>query len=205
MNCPSLEQLFAFSRNQLPDGEATLIRAHLEAGCETCRKELDELQQILTATARRGLSEPLDWLIHQAMNLFRWYKSKGGERVHQGIPGFLVVNNRLLLDYRSGGATSQHLLYRAGNYDVDLLIEYIASTRSANIIGQSMPIKGDPEAVAHGQVELFHDSRMAVATKTDRAGRFTLNGIEEGIYDLKLRFKGEEIDIVGLKIPMNEN
>jgi hypothetical protein len=203
MTCPPIEQLFAFAHHQLPTDTEAGIRAHLDTGCDACRREIDELRQILSATANHGLSQPFDWLIYQAMNLFRWRQSTRHERVSRSRPALLLVNTSAEgwpANCRSGGSLTQHRLYRAGNYDIDLLIDFTKSARAANIIGQSILVGRGLDSVAYGDVQLLKDCHVAFVTKTNEVGRFMLDGIGEGTYDLKLRFNGEEIDIVGLTI-----
>jgi hypothetical protein len=110
-----------------------------------------------------------------------------------------------LLGFRGAGPASRHLLYRAGPYDIDLSIDYVEPARLVDIIGQSMPPGLDLEAVANRDVELLRESALAFATKTNEFGEFILDGIREGVYDLKLKFKTEEVNIVDLKALSQEH
>ncbi|MBI3949278.1 MAG: hypothetical protein HY314_02320 [Acidobacteria bacterium] len=120
----------------------------------------------------------------------------------QAIPAVLLFDSGAegrLLGFRGAGSTSRHLLYRAGHYDIDLSIDFVESARLIDIIGQPMPLGLDLETVANCDVELFKQSTLAFATKTNEFGEFIFDGIEEGVYDIKLKLKTEEINIVGLK------
>jgi len=207
MTCANIENLLALAQGALPLNEAERLGRHLSMGCEACQSRLHKIQKIRSVIGVRGLLDPPDWLITQAVNLFRWQKS-GRENSRLAIPAVLLFDSGAesrLLGFRGAGPTSRHLLYRAGHYDVDLSIDYIEPAQLVDIIGQSMPLGLDLEAVANGDVELVKESALALATKTNEFGEFILDGIREGIYDLKLKFKTEEINIVGLKALAGEH
>jgi hypothetical protein len=202
MNCPPIDQLLAFAQNELPTDEAQDIRAHLEAGCELCREQLGQLQKVISVIKTRILIDPPDWLIYQAMTLFKWWQSKSRGSPVKKIPALLVVDSfaeERLLGFRSTGPMSRQMLYRAGDYDIDLSIDYIESSQSVTIIGQSMPLSKDLTTVAEVDVELLRGSQVTCATRTNEAGEFTLDGVQEGSYDLRIRLKDEEINITNLQ------
>lgn len=209
MTCASMEDLFALAQGALPieEEEAERLGHHLSLGCEACQDRLHAVQKLRTVTETRGLLDPPDWLIRQAMNLFRWRKSRG-ENSRQAIPAVLLLDSGTegrLLGLRGAGPASRHLLYRAGRYDIDLSIDYVEPARLVDIIGQSMPVGLDLDTVANGDVELFHEATLALATKTNEFGEFILDGLREGVYDLKLKLQTDEIHIVGLKALAGEH
>jgi hypothetical protein len=201
MTCVSTENLFAWAQEALPGDEAERLSRHLSIGCETCENRLHNVQMILSATGTRGLLNAPDWLVGQAMDLFRW-RISGRDSASRTIPAVLLFDSGAegrLLGFRGAGLTSRHLLYRAGRYDIDLSIDFVGSAQLADIIGQPMPLGLDLETVANGDVELSKESTLVLATNTNEFGEFILDSIKEGVYDLKLKFKTDEIRIVGLK------
>lgn len=202
MTCIPIEMLLAQAQGTLPVEEAERITHHLLTACPSCRDQFDLIQKTVAACENRSLVSPPDWLVNQAMSLFRWrpVSEKANER--EIIPATLLsdsTTNRRLLGFRGAGVAGRHLLYRAGNYDIDLFIDCIEPARAFDIIGQTMPTGLELDAVAHGDVELFKASSLALATKTNEFGEFLLERVEEGIYSLKLKFKTSEIDIVELR------
>jgi len=157
MKCATIEQLFGLTQNQLPPAEGEAVRAHLDAGCASCRQELSQLQATLATTKGRHLLKVPDWLIHQAMNLFAWQKTKPLEIRLERIPALLLVDSFAegpLLGFRSVGSLSRQMVYRAGAYNVNLSINSAEQTHAVDIMGQPMPLSADVGMLAGAEVEL---------------------------------------------------
>lgn len=202
MNCIPIEQLVAWTQNRLPAREAESIRAHLGTGCGACRKQVVQLQKVLAAIANHGLVEPSDWLIQQAKNLFAWHKTNPGENRLEQIPAILLVDSfaaGLLPGFRGAGPMTRQMLYRAGEYDIDVSIDYVEPAQAIDIMGQAMPLRADFGSVVGADVKLLNASCAAFGTKTNEFGEFILDGVPEGIYDLKIQLKDQELGIVGLR------
>jgi len=202
MHCPSVEQLLSFAQKELLGREAERIGAHLDAGCKRCHRRLSQLQKVLSVTAIRSLKEPPEWLIHQALVHFHQIQSQSRESLRKGILALLVIDSfaeERLLGFRGTGLMSRQMLYRAGDYDIDLSIDYDESSQSVAIIGQSMPLKKDLATVAGAHVELLRGSHVACATQMNEFGEFILEGVPEEVYDLRIALKDEEIKIAGLQ------
>jgi hypothetical protein len=201
MSCIPIDQLFAFTRNELSVDEAERVRIHLDAGCGVCRQQLDQLQKILAVTAKEQLLETPDWLTHQAMHLFAWHQAKPREIQIEYVPALLVGDSFAggrLLGFRGTGLMSRQILYRAGNYDVDLSLDYIEPARTIDLMGQTMPLGGDLSAVAEADVQLLSQSLVAVDTRTNEFGEFIIEGVSQGLYDLRIKLNDQQIDIAGL-------
>jgi len=97
------------------------------------------------------------------------------------------------------------MLYRAGDYTINLSINFIEPTQAIDIIGQSMPSGGDLRVVAGAAVELLKESRVARATRSNEFGAFLLDTISEGVYDLIITLKETEIEIPGLNAIVRVN
>lgn len=200
MNYLSIDKLLAFAQNEL-GGEAEEIRVHLETGCQPCRQRLSQLRKVLSVIETQSLADPPAWLIHQAMNLFTWHTTNSDADRLERIPAFLLVDSFAegpLLGFRSVGPMPRQMLYRAGNYNINLSMNYAEPTQTIDLMGQSTPLSTDLATVAAADVELLKDSRVACATKANEFGAFMLGGIQEGIYDLRIKLTDEEIDIAGL-------
>ncbi|MBI3949917.1 MAG: hypothetical protein HY314_05630 [Acidobacteria bacterium] len=199
MNCISVEQLFALTQNDLPAGEAERLRAHLGTGCIACRTQWNRLRKVLMAIASHNLLQVPDWLVQQAMSLFAWHTTKPHESGLKQVPAILLVDSftgGLLVQFRGIGPVSRQMLYRAGNYDIDLSIDYIERTRAIDIIGQAMPLTADADIIAAADIELLKGSTVAFDTQTNEFGEFILSGIPQGIYDLGITLKDKQLHLV---------
>lgn len=210
MMCPTVEELLAFAQ-QYDDERATSpnplsrsveeIRAHLEGGCEACRHHLAQIRKILWAVSDPRLVDPPSWLLRQAQALYRHHREMQPSDEERAMLAVLVVDSFAegrLLGLRGTWPMSRQFLYRAGGYDIDLSVDYIEAKDAVDIIGQSMPITNDLRSVAHATVELVKASTLAHITQANVFGEFILDGVQEGVYDLRIRLKDEAIYIPDL-------
>jgi len=201
MNCITMEQLIALAQDRLPATEAEPIRAHLGAGCEVCTKRIADLHAMLEATAGRHLSTPPEWLLQQVRNLFVWNKTTPRQNRLPRVPAILLVDSFAqgpLPGFRSTESMCRQMLYRAGQYNINLSLNYLERTRAIDMMGQPLPLSPDLGLLAGAEVELVKEARLAQATRSNEFGAFILAGIPEGVYDLRIK-KDEEWDIVGLE------
>jgi hypothetical protein len=195
-----MRRLLAYAQDELADSEAESIRVHLEK-CGACQWWFDQVQKVRSATAGKNLIEPPDWLLRQGMNLFQRFESEPSDSLAKRVLAFLVVDSfaqEPVLGVRSVTSMSRQMLYRAGDYDIDLSID-IKPSHVVAILGQSIPLNQDFTAVSDGDVQLLQGTRLISATKINELGEFTFDGIPEGIYDMKLQLKDEEIEIAELE------
>jgi hypothetical protein len=201
MRCLSIEQLLAWAQNQLPADARERIEHHLKSACQACRKELGDLHESLVTEPSRRSSQPPDWLIHQAMNLFHWYMVRPHQMSERRIPAFLLVDTLAegaAPGFRRVNPMNKQMLYRAGDYDIDLFIECLEPAHTVDIVGQIMPLSADLSAVAGATIKLLRKAVVEMDTKTNGYGEFTLRGVTEGVYDLNLEMMEAAIDIVEL-------
>jgi hypothetical protein len=57
---------------------------------------------------------------------------------------------------------------------------------------------GDLSAVAEADVQLLSQSLVAVDTRTNEFGEFIIEGVSQGLYDLRIKLNDQQIDIAGL-------
>jgi hypothetical protein len=201
MSCISLDQLFELTQNTLSADEIKRIEAHLSSGCNSCRCKLAQLRKLLAAIASRDLLRPPDWLVEQARNLYSWHVSSSGRSDLKRTPAILLIDSfsgGLLTDVRGVGLASRQMLYRAGEYDIDLSIDHVEQAHTMDIIGQVMPLVTDMSASAAAGVDLFEEPGRTFSTEANEFGEFIFSGIPEGIYQLRIALKDEELDICKL-------
>jgi len=201
MTCASFEQLFAWARCELPVVEAEPIRLHLDAGCQTCRHELEQVEKILAATACPQFRQPPTWLIEETVGLITRDAARSYEFPVERISAFLLFDSftqPTFAGIRSGGPMSRQLLYRTEDHDINLSINHASQTHAIEIVGRALPLKPNPVALTGAEVELLNGSAVVCTTKTNQVGMFTLQGVQEGVYDLRIALNDEEIDIIGL-------
>ncbi|RMG53077.1 MAG: carboxypeptidase regulatory-like domain-containing protein, partial [Acidobacteria bacterium] len=199
MKCPSMEQLLAFSRGLLSGQEGRSIQTHLDEGCRSCQTRFRQVQEVSQCVDRWDLRSPPEWLRRQALGLFDWRRSKSRHAGVKRILGMLVLDSlaqRALPGHRPVRPMSRHMLYRAGEVDIDLCIAPGESPGSVRLTGQANPIDGALAKVAHARIDLIRHQHMVATATANPFGWFRLDGIPEGTYDLRIALPDEEVDII---------
>ena len=99
------------------------------------------------------------------------------------------------------GAGSNHqLLFRAGDYSIDLQIASFEQ-RGAELIGQVLK-EGEPsfESVSALKIELVREQKPVLSTVTDEMGEFRVSGVEHGRYDLRIELSEGSITVPDLPL-----
>lgn len=159
------------------------------------------MKETRRAETSAEVPKPPLWLIHQAMNLFTWYMARPHKTYERRLPAFLLIDTlaaRTRPGFRHAKPMNKQILYRAGEYDIDLLIECLEQAQTVDIVGQVMPLSADLNAVAGATIKLLRQAVVEMDTKTNGCGEFILRGVQEGIYQLELDIGEEAIDIVEL-------
>ncbi len=198
MNCPSIEQLFAFAQSELPLEVARDIGVHLEDGCLACGPCLEQLKTILSATADQGFREPPAWLVDQALEFFRRIGTESGDEPARSVTAFLVADSFTagrLAGFRGSGPVSRQILYRTDGYDIVLSMAYIERAKSLDIMGQLMPMCSDSTTLQGARVELLGESGITFGTGVNEFGEFIMEGVREGTYEMRIRVIEREIRI----------
>ncbi len=201
MNCVSIEQMFALTQNALPADEAEHIYNHLDGRCSDCKSQWDNLHELLADLAGHNLTEAPDWLIRQAEKRLAESATTSCKSDLKPVPAILLADSfdgGLLCEIRGAGPVSRQILYRAGNYDIDLSIDYIEQPPTIELLGQIMPIGADIDAATKPQVQLLSGPTIVSSTQMNEFGEFMFLGITEGCYDLRIALGDEELGIIGI-------
>lgn len=101
---------------------------------------------------------------------------------------------------RSTAASNRQLLYRAGDYSVDLQIAALDESR-ADLMGQVLRAgEAAFESVSGLALELVRKGETVCSTSTDEMGEFTISGIDFGEYDLRVQTPEGAITVAELPI-----
>jgi hypothetical protein len=103
-----------------------------------------------------------------------------------------------LSGFRSTNSLARQMLYQAGDYNINLSISCVEKARSLDVMGQPVPLRADLATLARADVEMLKESIVTYVTKSNEFGAFILDGVSEGIYDLKIRSDKEELAIAEL-------
>jgi hypothetical protein len=204
MKCPGFERLIDYLDRRLGGPEADRVAAHLAAGCAECAENRAWYEQVLTITASDDTVEPPQWATKRAFRIFEARRNSPRliERIGQAAAKLVFdsLSRPALAGVRSTETVSRQLLYRAGDYSIDLQIAPAQHSR-ADLTGQVLK---EGEAAFHSvaglEVKLSREGELIDSTSANHMGEFTIHGVECGRYDLVVEVVEEEIRIEGLPV-----
>ncbi len=204
MKCPSFERLIDYLDNRLPEAEAAGVATHLATSCADCAESRDWYQLVRNAATSDDTVAPPPWVLKRAVRVFDTHRDrpKLAARIGQVIAALVFDSfaRPALAGVRSTETANRQLLYRAGDYSIDLQIAPSEHTR-ADLIGQILK-EGDPsfESVAGLNFGIARGGETVFSALTDEMGEFKVSGIEQGIYDLQVELSEGSITVTNLPL-----
>ncbi|HXG65832.1 MAG TPA: hypothetical protein VNO70_12060 [Blastocatellia bacterium] len=187
MKCPGFEQLLDYCDGRLGERDAQTVAAHLASGCQRCAQDLEWYRRVRAIAASDDGVDPPAWVLKRALRLFENYAPPRQEGHLDRLIASLVFDSRAqptLSGVRSAEAGNRQLLYRAGQYSVDVQITF-SEQSGADLIGQVL--RGGEfrfESVAGLVVEVAQKGQPAYSTVTNAVGEFILGNIACGEYEV---------------------
>jgi hypothetical protein len=202
----SPEQWSDFVRQTIDPQQASLMRAHLDGGCDSCAKTVHWLRTVVQTIHASSVDDvPPAGLIAQAKAVFRprrnerqagWWEHletlaaslstvSSGEWLPQGV--------------RSAGSVGQRFVYRAGSYAIDLTMDQGSELGEVGeIVGQIVDEEHvNAEALDRVLVQLWVGDRVLGETETNRFGEFVLQRptSKAAILRFALTGQGKQIEL----------
>ena len=195
MSHPSLEQLLLAQEASRADSEA---RRHLDDGCRTCASRLERAERILLSLQEGPLpSVPEAW-IQRAVAVASPEQPGLLDRARQ-LLGQLIEDSRQgapALALRGRGLARTHLLYRAGEYDVDL-----ALLSDGGLVGQVLPAEEHTPELEHATCLLAGPEGPRVVPLGE-LGDFRFPNVGPGDYALVV--ESAQAELVIDRIPLSD-
>jgi len=204
MKCPNFERLIDYLDNRLPDTEAARVAAHLASACATCTETRDWYAQVRGLAASDDSIAPPPWAFKRAVKLFETERARPrlAHRLGKAIAALVFDSfaRPQLAGVRSTETTNRQLLYRAGDYQIDLQIAP-SEHAQADLIGQVLK-EGEStfESVAGLGLEIVRGGQVVFSATTDAMGEFKVNGMEHGLYDLRIDLSEGSITVPELPV-----
>ena|SRR5215471_1728187 len=204
MSCPGFEKLIDYLDGALGKDETAAITDHLASGCAQCAADRNWYERVRAVAAADDSVPPPLWVFKRGVRVF---DSESARTRRSASPGHVVAT--LVFDsmfrlgaagIRSGDAFNRQLLYRAGDYSVDVQVSS-SSGMSAALMGQIL----DERASGFGSVsnltwELVHDGRVVGSAVTNKFGEFAVDGLDQGQYELRIQAREGGIIVSGLPV-----
>lgn len=205
MKCPTFERLIDYLDERLASSSAAMVAAHLDTGCGQCVSDRAWYESLKRVARSDESIEPPPWVFKRALRIFEatgHTRTTGASRAGRLIASLLFdsMSRPAMAGARSSGADGRQLLYRAGDYSVDLQVTPIDQNRSS-LAGQILR-EGEFsfESVAGLQFELSSASGARYSSVTSDRGEFSITSLEAGTYDLRIDGRGLRLFVEGLRL-----
>ena len=204
MKCPGFNQLIDYLDGRLDPDRAESIVAHLESGCPQCIADREWYLRVGTIASSDRSIEPPAWVVKRAIKLFdqkserRGLVSKLGDAIASLV--FDSMARPIAVGVRSAQPSNRQLLYRAGDYSIDLMIN-LSGESEAELMGQVLR-EGDFEfeCVTGLSLQLMQDGETVCSAETNHVGEFSISGVGQGDYDLRVETAEVSITIQSLPV-----
>lgn len=205
MKCPTFERLIDFLDERLASSSAAVVAAHLDTGCSHCASDRAWYESLKRVAASDDSVEPPPWVLKRALRVFEetgrartTVASRAGRMIASLL--FDSLSRPAMAGVRSSGTDERQLLYRAGDYSIDLQVT-TAGQHHSNLAGQILR-EGEFsfESVAALPVELSGESGSRYSSVTSDRGEFSISSLELGTYELRIDARGSQLTIEGLVV-----
>jgi hypothetical protein len=190
MKCPGFERLIDHLDGRLTGAEAARLSAHLATGCQTCADTRNWYENLKALVASDDSCEPPPWVLKRAIRMFEIERARPRlvERVGQKIAALIFdsLTRPAVAGVRSTETANRQLLYRAGDYSIDLQVAPSDQSR-ADLIGQILK-EGETafQSVAGLALSLSRKDETVCSIVTNEMGEFKIKAIQQGEYDLSV-------------------
>ncbi|HYP28260.1 MAG TPA: hypothetical protein VE262_16215 [Blastocatellia bacterium] len=204
MKCPSFERLIDYLDGRLAEEEAERLSEHVASDCRHCAPTRDWYVLVRQSVSADDSVEPPPWVLKRAVRIFdeKGSRPRLKERLGRAVASLVFDSfaQPAILGVRSTETANRQLLYRAGDYSIDLQIAPSEGAR-LDVRGQILR-EGEErfESVAGIKIELAPGGGAARETLTDGTGEFAFESLEPGEYDLRLEARDLSITVHGLHI-----
>lgn len=204
MSCPGFARLIDYLDGRLSSELAVEVAAHIATGCSRCAEDSAWYERVKTVAALDDTTEPPPWVLKRAVKVFETTRERAGVKAALGrLAAVLIFDSRnrpQLSGVRLTEAADRQLLYRAGDYTVDLQIASI-DERCSRLSGQALK-EGEFkfESVAGLKVFLVREEETTQSVVANNFGEFTFPDVADGQYDLRIEAGDVNITIAGLTI-----
>jgi hypothetical protein len=203
MTCPSFERLVDYLDERLEEAQSSEVAAHLAGGCAACTETAGWYQRVRLITASDDTIAPPSWVFKRALNIIEKRRSLPAliERVGQSVASLVFdsFSGPVLAGVRSTETADRQLLYRAGDYSVDLQITPSENSR-ADLIGQVLQEGASLGSVSRLKLDILSVGQVVASAVTDDMGEFRVSGMKQGVYDLRVELPEGNITVPAVPI-----
>jgi hypothetical protein len=161
-------------RNLVEEKQQAAMEAHISAGCAKCRRTMEFMKQLADVAGAEEAYQPPDYAVHNAKSV---YVLQEPEKVCilPRIVGRLVYDSfrePMPAGVRARHGLARHALYEAGDYSVDLRLEYGQGTSKVTLVGQIADRENPGKPMADLPVFLVSGKKIVARAFSNEFGEF---------------------------------
>src|SRR5262245_15748737 len=131
-----LQEWIDFARNMLSTEQKSAMQLHLDDGCNQCQQLAFFWQQVNSSALRQKEYEPPPSALRSVSGHFALQRPSKSTVLSRMKMVFDSLMNPASIGIRSSGNAARQLLFRNGNYSVDLRVEVQADSGQVAMVGQ---------------------------------------------------------------------
>jgi len=166
-----LQQWIDFARGLYSVEEKSKMQRHLD-DCADCKAMLNPWTQFAASVARDRLYEPPAGALRTVNAHFALQRPSRTSVIKQMKLAFDSLVNALPAGIRSSGSSARQLLYRSGNYSVDLRVELQADSGKIALVGQVLNADEQDRGIGDIPVHLQTGDGAWQGVTTNHLGEF---------------------------------
>lgn len=186
------EEWVDFVNQKMPQKRIEGMKAHLEAGCKSCRGQLEMWSKVQKFAAAEAGYQPPEQAMRAAVALLGTAQWAAGAKKKVSFIELLFDSflQPALAGARAAGTGIRQLLFRAGSYQIDLQIEARPGNSHIVITGQVLDVTQSEVRGGGLHVVLGNKIGNTLHTVTNEFGEFYMEFKNSG--DLELTLAGED-------------
>lgn len=193
----SAEQWADFIREVTPFEEGTAMEVHLSGGCSNCLRQVSVWRKVREVAAREAAYTPPESAVRVARSLQVARRPRSVTTLGTMLAELIWDSRRefVLAGVRTLNASPQQMLYRVGEFAIDIRIEPVAGSQRFVVLGQVLNAARPGEHVRDVPVAVEREDRAVGQGRTNHHGEFRVEF--EGGSHVRVRVVLEnEADIV---------
>jgi hypothetical protein len=198
------EEWIDFMNQVVPHETRAAMQEHL-FGCKRCARELDLWQKVHQTAAKENAWRPPDEILRVAKQAFRAAGHTTSQRTNSLVEVlFDSFLQPAIAGARSAAMGSRQMLYRAGNYQIDIQLELKPGTNLVAVAGQIMDVNLPDSVNRRIPVTLSNLQGHVIYTATNEFGEFRAEIQNSGVLELSVPSHGESAITISLRNALNE-
>jgi hypothetical protein len=166
----------AFARGVVPPAKQERMSEHLHEGCADCQGAADFFERLVSVCRDMIADDASDALIQRAQSIWPRSTPRQAESAVR-IPVELLYDSSLApaaVGLRASEVAGCHILYRAGDYSLDLHVEPEARSSRISVIGQIMKLNSERVEMSNITVALKWGTTRIAETLSNQFGEFQI-------------------------------